>query len=150
MTETNTHAADPNDVVGADVFAAARWFAELDNSTARAVTRDEIEWQCTTWGSGRGCANWAETATFSLVAQVFGLPSGRNFDARDELVVCVPLDRFPEIARLIRRLGEDPERWPWLDEEDQDRQIALAAQVLGTTAAAVADDDDLLWALRIE
>ena len=81
---------------------------------------------------------------------VFDLRSWRNRDGRDELVVSVPLDWFPRIVRLIDRLGEEPESWPWILEDDPDRQISVAAEVLGIPAAAVADDSDLLTALRIE
>jgi hypothetical protein len=149
VTETHTPAMG---VTGpaVDAFAAARWFEMLWNSTARAVSADRVEWQCTTWGSGRGGGDWLETAVFSVVAAVFDLPTSRNYDGRDELVVLVPLERFADIVGLIDRLGEEPEGWPWLREDDPDRQIELAAEVLGISAAAVADDIDLLDALRIE
>ncbi|QGN58067.1 hypothetical protein [Nostocoides sp. HKS02] len=56
----------------ADVFAAARWFGSLWNSSAKAVSLDEIEWQCNTWGSGHGRGDWLETANFR------SLPSARR------------------------------------------------------------------------
>ena len=150
MTKTQTPATGAIDDVAIDVFAAARWFDTLWNSTAKAVSPDEVEWQCTTWGSGRGCGDWTQTAIFILTAEVFGFQLGRNCDGRDELVVPVPLDRFPQVVRLIERLGEEAESWPWLHEDDQDRQILVAAEVLGIPAAAVAEDIELLEALRIE
>jgi hypothetical protein len=150
MTDNNTKTDGLSDEAAMDVFAAARWFAELWNCTAKAVAPDEIEWQCTTWGSGRGFGDWTETAIFVLVAQLFGLPSGRNYDARDELLVWVPLDRVPSIVRLVDRLGQDPEAWPWLREEDRNRQVTIAADLLGVPASTMAGDDDLLEALRIE
>ena len=150
MTEIQTPATGPIEVGADDVFAAARWFDELWNSTAKAVSPDEVEWQCTTWGSGRGGGDSTETGTFLLAVVAFDLRSWRNRDGRDELVVSVPLDRFPRIVRLIDRLGEEPESWPWILEEDVDRQINMAAEVLGIPAAAVADDSGLLTALRIE
>ena len=100
--------------------------------------------------SGRGCGDWSQTATFILAAQVFDLRSWRNRDGRDELVVSVPLDWVPQIVRLIDRIGEEPESWPWIYEDDRDRQISVADEVLGITAATVSDDADMLVALRIE
>lgn len=150
MTDNTTDTAGLSGEASMDVFAAARWFAALWNSTAKAVAPDEIEWQCTTWGSGRGFGDWTETAIFVLVARLFGLPSGRNYDARDELVVWVPLDRVPSIVGLVDRLGQEPEAWPWLYEEDRDRQVAIAADVLRVPASTVTGNDDLLEALRIE
>ena len=58
--------------------------------------------------------------------------------------------RFAEIVQLVHRLGEDPERWSWLDEEDPDVQIEVAAEVLGIPAAELAANFDLLEALRLE
>ena len=150
MTETRTPATGSIDVAADDVFAAARWFDTLWNSTAKATSPEEVEWQCTAWGSGRGGGDWTETGTFLLVVVVFDLRSWRNRDGRDELVVSVPLDRFPQVVRLIDRIGEEPESWPWILEEDFDRQIDVAAEVLGIPVAAVADDSGLLRALRIE
>ena len=132
-----------------DVFGAARWLDQLWNSTAKAVSPDLIEWQCQTWGSGRGCGDWAHIGTFVLVAEACGLSTSRNREDRDELIVMVTPDRFPAVAALIERLGEDPEAWPWYDEEDEDKQIAVAAQVLGKTVTDLTDNEDLLEALRI-
>lgn len=152
MTETRSAATTtrPTEGEASDVFAAARWFDALWNSTAKAISPDQVEWQCNTWGSGRGCGDWLDTAIFTLVAQVFGLASGRNRDERDELVVFVPLDLFPQIERLVERIGEIAEDWPWFAEDDPERQIILAAEALGIPAAAIAEDADLLEALRIE
>ena len=133
-----------------DVFAAARWLGELWNSSAKAISPDEVEWMCGTWGSGRGRGYWTETATFTVVAQRFGLRTGRNFEGRDEAIVWVPLKRFPEVADVIERLGEDPEEWPWLDEEAEGRELDVAAEVLRLSPAALAEDADLLELLRIE
>lgn len=41
------------------------------------------------------------------------------------------------------------EEWPWLNEEDSKNQIDIAADVLGISAAALAEDADLLEAVRI-
>jgi hypothetical protein len=149
MTPTAIPGTLPSDTVTLDVFAAARWFDSLWNSSAKAVSAEEVEWQCTTWGSGCGRGGWEHTATFTLVAAVFGLPSSRNRAGRDELVVSVPLGLVPEIVRLIDRLGEEAECWPWFVEEDRDRQVSVAAEVLGLSPTAVADDVDLRAALRI-
>jgi hypothetical protein len=150
VTPTAVPGTDPSDTVADDVFAAARWFDSLWNSSARAVSAEEVEWQCTTWGSGCGRGGWEQAATFTLVAAVFGLRSWRNRQGRDELVVSVPLGRVPEIVRLIDRLGEEAESWPWFEEEDRDRQVRVAADILGLSATAVADDVDLLAALAID
>jgi hypothetical protein len=56
-----------------DVFAAARWFGSLWNSSARAVSATELEWQCNTWGSGRGTPDWLDSAIFDLVIKRFDL-----------------------------------------------------------------------------
>lgn len=145
MTENKT----PNEAP-VDVFAAARWLDDLWNSSAKAVSPEEIAWQCNTYGSGRGRGYWVETATFAVVAQVFGLRTSRNFEGRDEAIVWVPLERFPEVAEFIERLGEDLEEWPWLEEEAEGREVEVAAEVLGLSPAALAEDTDLLELLRIE
>ena len=145
VTEINTETEAP-----VDVFAAARWLDDLWNSSARAISPDEVEWMCGTWGSGRGRGYWTETATFTVVAQVFGLRTGRNHEGRDEAIVWVPLERFSEVAELIERLGEDPEEWPWFDEEAERREVEVAAEVLGLSPAVLAEDADLLEVLRIE
>ena len=147
MTSLNTELSDD---VATDVFAAARWFDSLWNSTARAVGPNEIEWRCSTWGSGRGRGDWNETAIFILAAAAFNLRTWRNYDGRDELVVAVPLDRAPHLGQLIDRIGEEAEAWPWLNEEDPDRQLDVAAETLGLSTAAVVDDANLLEALGIE
>jgi hypothetical protein len=149
MTLTAIPGTDPFDTVAIDVFAAARWFDSLWNSSAKAVSGDEVEWQCTTWGSGCGRGGWEEAATLTLVSAVFGLRSWRNREGRDELVVSVPLGRVLEVVRLINRLGEEAESWPWFEEEDRDRQVSVAAEVLRMSPMAVAGDMDLLAALRI-
>jgi hypothetical protein len=133
-----------------DVFAAARWFDSLWNSTAKAVSFDTIEWQCSPWGSGRGRAYWTDTAIFDVTAAVFGLETSRNFDARDELIVSVPLDRLKEVVALVDRLEEEaPDDWLWLSQNDRDEQIASAAQMLGLALDAVAENERLLEVLRI-
>lgn len=133
-----------------DVFAAARWLDDLWNSAARAVSPNLIEWQCTTWGSGRGFCDWTEIATFLLVAELFRLDTSRNREGRDELIVLVPLAYFAEVRALIERVGEEAELWPWLGEDDENRQLAIAATALGRSVAELADDVDLLEVLRIE
>lgn len=143
-----------------DVFEAARRLNELWNSSAHAVSADHIEWQCDTWGSGRGNGSWEETAIFAVVAERFQLETFRNREERDELVVMVPLERFADVAELIGRLGEEAEAWPWLvwdddvdehidDDEALRRQIAVAADILGLSPDALAVDDQLLETLRI-
>jgi hypothetical protein len=149
MTPTTITGKDRADALAIDVFTAAGWFGSLWNSSAKAVSAEEIEWQCTTWGSGCGRGAWEQRATFTLVAAVFGLRSWRNREGRDELVVSVPLGRVPAIVRLIDRLGEEAECWLWFEEEDRDRQVSVAAEVLGMSRTAVAIDLDLLAALRI-
>ena len=61
-----------------------------------------------------------------------------------------PRPGVSRVVRLIDRVGEEPESWPWILEEDFDRQIEVAAEVLGIPVAAVAEDSALLAALRIE
>jgi len=139
-------------VAAADVYIAARWLDELWNSSARATAPDEIEWRCRTWGSGVGRCDWLDTASFVAVAAAFELRSWRSHCGRDELVVLVPFDRFDEIADFIVRLGDEPEQWEWLTEElqgDRNGQVAMAAEVLGISASALAANDALLAALRI-
>lgn len=138
------------ETVPTDVFAAARWLDSLWNSNARAVSADLVEWQCNTWGSGQGRGYWTDTAVHVVVAAVLDLQTGSNDDGRDELIVWVPVDQFPHVHRLIDRLGENPEDWPWRNEEDRERQLALAAEVLGISPAALADNGDLLDALQME
>ena len=150
MADASTKDAAPPEPEVTDVFAAARRFGEEWNSTARAVSPNLIEWQCNTWGSGRGRAYWLETANFDVVARVFRLDTSWNWDARDELIVSVPLELCGDILRLIDKLGEEPESWPWLDEDDRDGQIRMAAEVLGFPVDVMADDDDLLEILRID
>lgn len=81
---------------------------------------------------------------------VFGLRTSSNFEGRDEAIIWVPLERFPEVAEFIAQLGEDPEEWPWLDEEAEGREVEMAAEVLGLSPAALAEDTDPLELLRIE
>jgi hypothetical protein len=148
QTQTETSTEPP---IG--VFAAARWFNGVWNSTAKAVSVDMLEWQCSTWGSGRGSGDWLDTGLFRLVAEVFNLDTSRKSDGRDELVIRVPMEFVPEIVGLIEHLGESAEDWPWLTEEyeeDLDLQIARAAEVLGLAAVDLAENGDLLEALRIQ
>lgn len=149
MSNKQVQASGTGPAAVSDVFAAARWFDKVWNSTGKAVSPQQIEWQCRTWGSGRGGADWVETATFTVVAVAFGFDSWRNDEARDELVVLVPLKRFPEVAQVIERLGDIAEDWPWLFEDDRDDQIQAAAEILEMPATAIAENVDLLQALRI-
>lgn len=157
MTETKPTATEiiddgPIDQV-TDVFAAARWFETLWNSSAKAVSFEEIEWQCQTWGSGHGGGHWLDSALFRVVAASFALRSWTS-DEGDGLVIAVPLDQFGEVARLIDRLGEDAESWPWFAEEcEEDRrvlQIATAAEVLDIPTTELDSNVELLAALGIE
>lgn len=172
MTDTTTRPKAAPGQAPMDVFAAARWFEDLWNSTARAVSAELIEWRCRTWGSGRGGGAWTETALFRVVAETFGLQTDRDREERDELVIQVPLDRVPGIVGLVGRIGQEPEDWPWLidfedfEDEDDERQgnagntggsvedeeaarLAVAAQVLATTPEALAANPDLLEALGL-
>jgi hypothetical protein len=156
MTETKSTAAGAVDNSpinhAADVFAAARWFETLWNSSAKAVSFEEIEWQCNTWGSGHGGGDWLDTALFEVVASRFEFRSWASNEG-DGLVIAVPLDQFSEVARLIDRLGEDAESWPWFGEEledDRERQIATAAEVLDMPTTELDCNAELLAALRIE
>jgi len=55
------------------------------------------------------------------------------------------------VARLIDRLGEAPESWPWWEvDDDHERQLALAAEVLDLPVAELAANDRLRERLRIE
>ena len=128
-----------------DVFEAARWFDGGWNSTAKAVTADLIEWKCTTWGSGRGAGSWEEVGTFVLVAQVFGLATGRDRDDREFPWRCFLRSlRCSSGSVTLRGTGLG------CGEDEVDAQIAVAAGVLGVPVEDVAGDDDLLEALRIE
>lgn len=150
MTEIDTTAHTPAAFQGFDVFAAARWLSDVWNSSAVALSLDRIEWQCNTWGSGRGFGDWADTAVLRVAAEVFDLPTGKNSDGRDELVVSVPMANFADIARLVSRLGRmGPEEWPWFDEDVED-PIGVAADFLQIPQAILAEDTDLLEALRLE
>ncbi|MEZ0579269.1 hypothetical protein [Nocardioides sp. MH1] len=132
-----------------DVFAAAHLLDSLWNSSAKAVAPDAIEWRCNTWGSGRGAADWLETATFDVVTAALDLHSWRNRGGRDELVVAVPLERAVRVVRLIERLEKhEPEAWPWCDVDVED-PVGLAAEVLGLSPAEVAANDQLMEALRL-
>jgi len=131
-----------------DAFGAARWFDELSNSRARAVSPELIEWECRTWGSGRGRGAWTDAVLFTLVAKLFALDTGKNRDGRDELIVWVPLERFAEIAGLIERIGEVPEDWPWLD-GDSDTALSAAAAALGRTVGELEEDYGLRKALQL-
>jgi hypothetical protein len=76
-----------------------------------------------------------------------------NWEGRDELVVTVPFDQFPQVADLLDRLGEEAEAWPWGEEEvedDLEGQITVAAETLALSRSVVADNSDLRRALRIE
>jgi hypothetical protein len=132
-----------------DVFAAAAWLDSNWNSSAHAVSQERIEWQCGTWGSGRGRATWEETAVFCIVAEICGLDTTRNFEGRDELIVLVPLDKFERVMDLVLSLGENIEDQDWLGEEDRSEQIALAAAVLDMPVKALKKNTGLLELLRI-
>ena len=152
MTYNQPNQADI-DSASTDVFAAARWLDSLWNSSARAVSANGIEWQCRTWGSAHRGGDWLDTASFLVAAAAFGLALSQNWDGRDELIVSVPFDQFPQVAELLERLGEEPEAWPWLaeDVEDvRDGQIAVAAETLGLSPSEVTQNTALLEALRIE
>jgi hypothetical protein len=84
-----------------------------------------------------------------VVIELFGLRSWRNRDGRDELVVSVPVDRVAGIVAVIDRLGEEPESWPWLYEDDPEHQLVLAAQAVGISPAALAGKAELRAALRL-
>jgi hypothetical protein len=153
VTDTRKNQSAIDDALS-DVFAAARWLGALWNSSAKAVSPNEIEWQCNTWGSGHGRGDWLDTANFLVAAAAFGLSTSQNWEGRDELVVTVPFDQFPRVADLIDRLGDEPEAWPWTTEEeaddDLDGQIAIAAETLKLPRSALAENNDLLEALRIK
>jgi hypothetical protein len=150
MTEIRTQQAEI-DEASADVFAAARWLGQLWNSSAKAVSAHQIEWQCNTWGSGRGRADWLDTANFEVAAAAFALETSRNLQGRDELIVMVPFDNFSQVADLLDRLGDEPETWPWHAEAgDLDRKINIAAEALGLPPSVVTSNGDLRRALRIE
>ncbi|WP_457253647.1 hypothetical protein [Pedococcus sp. P5_B7] len=119
----------PSEIAAAagDVFRAAHWLDSQWNSSAKAVSATEVAWQCDTWGSGRGRGDWIETANFRAAAAAFDLDITTNIDGRDELVVTLPLDQFPKLAAMLARLGDEPEAWPSLLEDDRDDQIAVAA-----------------------
>lgn len=141
----------PAEIVAAagDVFRAACWLGSLWNSSAKAVSATEVAWQCDTWGSGRGRGDWIETANFHVAAAAFDLNTTWNVDGRDELVVTVPLDKFPEVAATLARLGDESEGWPWLLEDERDDQISVAAGELAMSPSAVASNPHLMKALRI-
>ena len=150
MTMTNT--AREGDVAFADydVFAAARWLGELWNSTAKAVSLTEVDWQCSTWGSGNGHGDWLDTATFRLISGLLDLDTWSNDEGRDELVVHMRLSQFGRAATLIDRLGEEAEAWPWFDEDAEGRELEVAAATLDIPVADLAANQDLLKALRID
>lgn len=138
----------PEDL-GMDVFAAAAWLDLHSDSRTRAVSLTKVEWMCTTWGSGRGCGEWIESAAFSIVAAAFDFPTSRNRDGRDELVVSVSMERFPAVREMINRLEGLSETPPWLDEDEEGPAIASAANYLGLPVDAVQNNDNLLFALRL-
>jgi hypothetical protein len=135
-----------------DVFSAAQWLDASWNSRARATGPALIEWECRTWGSGRGRAMWEETVLFKIVATRFDLATRSNDEERNELVVEVPLDQFSAIAEVMDGLGDEPGLWPWCDEDlegDLPRRIALAAEVLELQPEELENDQGLLELLRI-
>lgn len=146
---TDTHRADVT-----DIFSAASWFDDLWNSTARAVSPSTLEWQCCTYGSGKGRAYWEYTAIFDVVVAMFDLPTESNWSGRDELIVTVPLELVPAIMEVIECLDQDdPSSWPWMDEDvagDRKAQIAVAAESLGVLPEDLACNDKLLRLLRID
>jgi hypothetical protein len=137
------------DVKTTDVFGAAVWLEELGNGPARAASLDLVEWQCSTWGSGRGRGEMEDIGLFHLVARVLSLETGRNREGRDELIVYVPFESFAAVAALIEEIGGDTQSWPWLLEDDEDDQRRVAASVLGTTVADLVGDGDLLATLGL-
>ena len=90
---------------------------------------------------------------FALMIQRFNLNASRNYDGRDELLVTVPLERVADIVTLISVLGENPEEWPGVWDEDPDGepvdQVAVAAQALNVPVQALATVDDWLEVLRL-
>jgi hypothetical protein len=142
MTDTHTSTMD--------VFSASRWFASLPNSKARATGPDTLEWQCRTWGSGRGGGVWADTFMFIIAAERFKLRTWRDDEARDTLVVEVPMGLLVEIFGLIERLGEDPESLPWCFADEREEQVAIAAEVLKLRPEELEDDYEFLELLRID
>ncbi|GAB3435996.1 hypothetical protein GCM10027517_05490 [Phycicoccus ginsengisoli] len=134
------------------MFGAAHWPDSLWNSHAKAVSVGLIEWQCATWGSGRGGGDWVETAAFHVAAAAFDLATSRNLGGHDELVVSVPLHTFSRIATVLHRLGDEVEDWPWFGEgldDDPDGRIEVAACELGLAPSVLAGNEDLLESLRI-
>lgn len=144
MHRDQTCIQDVQPVTSMDVFAAAEWLGQLEFSTAHAVSRDRIEWQCTSSGGG---SLWGDTALWCLVAEVFGLARGRNIDGRDELIVTVPLESFPAVAALIDKVGNRPEWWPWNRVSEEAEQMAIAAEILDRSVADLEADGDLVDAL---
>lgn len=146
-------------VAADDVFSAAEWFSMLWNSSAKAVAFDKVEWQCNTWGSGRGAGSWEDWGLFALVAKRFDLATFGNDDARDELVIAVPLDRMADIVKLVDDIGENCEEWPWLVEDDGDeelddeayemKRIVAASAALGVPVEVLAADGEWLELLRL-
>lgn len=147
MNTANNPVPDPVQPLGMDVFQAARWFDSLWNSRARAISADELEWQCTTWGSGRGRAQIEEVGLFQLVAHRFQLKTGRG--DRDELIVLVTLQKSADIMAFVERVGEATEDWPWVREEDYDDRLRVAAEVLQLPIDDLMSDEELLDLLSI-
>ena len=132
-----------------DVFEAAHWLAGECNSSARASAADMVEWKCQTFGSGLGAAYWSEVATFGLVAVMFGLRTTSDRDGCDELVVEVPLELFPQVSSLLKRLNSDPEEWPWRSAPDKQRALQMAGDVLGMPLRELKKDRGLQKALHL-
>lgn len=115
----------------------------------QTVSATEVAKQCDTWGSGRGRVDWIDTANFHVAAAAFDLSTTRNVDGRDQLVMTVPLDKFPKLAAMLARLGDETESWPWLFEDERDDHLAVAAGELAMLSSAVTKNPHLLKALRI-
>lgn len=149
MTQMQPTHGNARDAVATDVFEAARWLDSQWNSSAKAVAPDEIEWQCNTWGSGRGRGYDDYAAIFHVIIAAFDLRKWCNKEGRDELVVAVPLDRFARIAQMIQRVDQDePGSWPWADEDSED-PIADAAEHLDMSRSELIGNAPLLEALRL-
>lgn len=149
---TRNHTETGISGAASDVFSAAAWLGALWNSSAKAISVSEVEWQCDTWGSASGSGDWVETAAWHVAALVFDLETTRNADGRDELVVVVPLARFADLAAVLERLGEEAEEWPWFDEAiygDAGAQIAVAARELAVSPGRITDTPGLMDVLRI-
>jgi hypothetical protein len=147
MNDANIPVPGAVELARLDVFDAALWFDSLWNSRARAVSAEVLEWQCTTWGSGRGRCQFEEVGLFLLVAHCFNLRTERG--DRDELIVLVSMPQAADIMAFIERVGEETEDWPWAGEEDDDDRLRVAADTLGMAPDDLSSDGELLDLLSI-